>query len=668
MSVAPSPMVTKIPLRVLIVEDCNDDLLLLLHELDRGGYAVSHRRVETVEALRTALVEDWQLVVSDFSLPTMTAHDVLEVLNSARPDLPCIVISATIAEESAVDLLRAGARDFVVKDRMVRLLPAIGRELREAMERQRRREAETSLQHMRERMQFALKSVGIGTWESDITSGRTICSDVLERLHGRAVGQFGATFEAFIEAVHPDDRQRVGDRIIGSIPDRTASRLEYRTQWPDGSIHWIANVGQVFYDAAGRPVRAAGVAMDITVQKTLEEQFRQAQRMESIGNLAGGIAHDFNNLLTAILGYSNFLLEELTADQVSQTVRGDLEEIRKAGERAAALTSQLLAFSRKQIIRPTVLNINTIVRNLESMLRRLIGEDIELMVHLSDDLGSSNADVGQIEQVIMNLVVNSRDAMPTGGKITIETANVDLDDAYARKHIAVVPGPHVMIAVTDTGTGMTPDVQARIFEPFFTTKPKDRGTGLGLATVYGIVKQNAGNIWVYSEVGRGTTFKVYLPRVTDRPGRLPQTDQPVRGGNETVLLVEDDERVRRLAREMLARNGYHVIETSESEEALRAAAGHPGPLHLLLTDVVMPGMSGRVLAQRLVEQDPDLKILYMSGYTDNAIVNHGILMPGVAFLQKPFTPTSLARAVREVLDDARQLAQPVKACSEATAD
>jgi CheY-like chemotaxis protein len=315
------------------------------------------------------------------------------------------------------------------------------------------------------------------------------------------------------------------------------------------------------------------------------------------------------------------------------------------------LTSQLLAFSRKQIIQPTILNINTIIGNLEPMLRRLIGEDIDLAARPLSGLWSARADAGQLEQVLMNMVVNARDAMPMGGKMTIETANVDLDEAYAAQHMPVAPGSYVMLAVSDTGMGMSPDVQARIFEPFFTTKPKDRGTGLGLATVYGIVKQNNGYIWVYSEPNVGTTFKVYLPAVKDAAQSVtPKVPTGLRGGDETILLVEDDERVRALARTLLVRSGYTVIEASEAEEALRMAARHSGPMHLLLTDVILPGMNGRLLARQLSEQYPHTKVLYMSGYTDDAIVHHGVLAQGVAFLQKPFTPAAFARAVREVLD------------------
>jgi hypothetical protein len=639
-------------LRVLIVEDAEDDAALVLRELHRGGHRVSHCRVDTVKALDEALrTQKWDLLISDFSLPTMTAMDALTVLGASGVDLPCIVMSGTIEEEAAVHAMRSGARDFVTKDRLARLLPAVSRELREAAQRRQKRAAEVALDEAEGRMRFALQAARVGTWQSNIVSGETSWSDVLEQLHGLPVGGFGGTFEDFIHTIHPDDRQMVRERLAQSLRDHTESRLEYRVIWPDGSIHWIAGVGQTFYDERGRGVRAAGVGMDITVQKNLEDQFRQAQRMESIGQLAGGIAHDFNNLLTAILGYSDVLLGELTGYSVPETVRDDLEEIRKAAERAAALTSQLLAFSRRQIIQPKVLNLNSIVENFQPMLKRLIGEDIQIAVRLSEDLGSVNADVGQLEQVIMNLVVNARDAMPTGGALTIETANVDLDESYARSHVTVEPGPHVMLAVCDTGTGISPEVQARIFEPFFTTKPKDRGTGLGLATIYGIVKQNKGSIWVYSEPDKGTTFKIYLPRVSDGPRVEPRKVQTAAsGGNETVLLVEDDERVAKLAREILKRNGYVIIQASDADDAVRLAEEHKGSIDLLLTDVVMPGRSGSLLAEELSARAPGMRVLYMSGYTDNAIVDHGLLSPGVAFLQKPFTRATLTRAVRNVLD------------------
>jgi nitrogen-specific signal transduction histidine kinase len=381
-----------------------------------------------------------------------------------------------------------------------------------------------------------------------------------------------------------------------------------------------------------------------------EQQFRQSQKMEAIGRLAGGIAHDFNNLLTGITGYSELLLNSLKPED---PMRGNLEEIRKAAARAASLTHQLLAFSRQQVLRPVILDLNALLANLHKMLRRLIGEDIELVTLLGPGLGRVKADRGQMEQVIMNLVVNARDAMPEGGRLILETANEELDEAYARTHPPTEPGSYVMLAISDTGCGMGPDTLARIFEPFFTTKEQGKGTGLGLSTVYGIIKQSDGYIWAYSEPGQGTTFKVYLPQVQGEVSVEAETvpapvELPL--GSETVLLVEDEDSVRNLVRTILRKNGYTVLEARHGAEALRVAIQHTGPIHLMLTDVVMPLMSGRQLAERLAPLRPDMKVMYMSGYTDQAIVHHGVLEPGTIFLQKPFTPNSLACKVREVLD------------------
>lgn len=388
---------------------------------------------------------------------------------------------------------------------------------------------------------------------------------------------------------------------------------------------------------------------DTTERNRLEERLRLSQRMEAVGRLAGGVAHDFNNMLTAIVGYSDLLLTEFAHDDPG---RLDVDEIRKAAERAASLTRQLLAFSRRQVLQPKVLDLNLVVADMEQMLRRLIGEDVELVSVLEPTLGCVKADPGQIEQVIVNLAVNARDAMPRGGKLTIETADAELDEAYARQHVAVVPGPYVMLAVSDTGTGMDPEIQDRIFEPFFTTKEKGEGSGLGLATVYGIVKQSGGNIWVYSEPGRGTTFKIYLPRVDEPAEPLPRREEPgsLPRGAETVLVVEDEPAVRELTARVLRGAGYTVLEAPGGEEALKWVESHRGAIHLLLTDAVMAGMSGRELAERIEATRPGTKVVYMSGYTDNAIVRHGLLEPGVALLQKPFTPIALARKVREVLD------------------
>jgi PAS domain S-box-containing protein len=382
---------------------------------------------------------------------------------------------------------------------------------------------------------------------------------------------------------------------------------------------------------------------------SLQDQLRQSQKVEAIGRLAGGIAHDFNNLLTIIKGYSQLSRIEL---KEADPLRGNIDEIQKAAERAASLTRQLLAFSRRQVMEMRVVDLNSLLRDLEKMLRRVIGEDIEMVIQLAEDLGSVRADVGQIEQVLMNLAVNAKDAMPSGGKLTIETANVALDESDARSHVDVSAGPYAMFSVSDTGTGMTPEVRERIFEPFFTTKEKGKGTGLGLSTAYGIVKQSKGHIWVDSVQGKGTTFKIYLPSVNEPLEEIRKEvlrkEPPL--GNETVLIVEDEAEVRKLISKMLDRQGYAILETSDGEEALLVCERCKGPIHLMLVDVIMPGMSGSELAKVVKPLYPEIKILYMSGYTDEAIVRHGVLGKGVNYIQKPFTLEGLARKVREVLD------------------
>jgi len=388
---------------------------------------------------------------------------------------------------------------------------------------------------------------------------------------------------------------------------------------------------------------------DVSERNRMEAQFLQAQKMEAIGQLAGGIAHDFNNLLTIIKGYSQLSLMEL---KEGAPLRGNIEEINKASDRASDLTHQLLAFSRRQILEMRVLDLNALLPGVERMLRRVIGEDIELVTRLAEDLGRVKSDRGQIEQVIMNLAVNAKDAMPDGGKLNIETANAELDEAYARAHVAVTPGRYVMLSISDTGAGMTPEVREKVFEPFFTTKEKVKGTGLGLSTVYGIVKQSGGNIWVYSEPGKGTTFKIYLPRVDEPLEKM--VERVVKGelhrGDETILVVEDNDEVREVAVRILSGQGYKVLEASQGPDAFLICTEHDGPIHLLLTDVVMPKMSGRELAETLMPIRPRIKVLYMSGYTGNAIVHHGVLEKGMNYIQKPFAVDALARKVREVLD------------------
>jgi len=380
-----------------------------------------------------------------------------------------------------------------------------------------------------------------------------------------------------------------------------------------------------------------------------EEQLRQWQRVEAIGRLAGGVAHDFNNLLMTILGCSELLLRDFDP---GDSRREEVEEIRRAAQRATSLTHQLLAFGRRQVLQPRVLDLNEIVENMNRMLKRMIGEDIQFLTILTPGLWPVKVDPGQIEQVIMNLAVNARDAMPQGGRLTLETSNMNLDEEYARRHISVKPGPYVMMAVTDTGCGMDAVTRSHLFEPFFTTKEKGKGTGLGLSTVYGIIKQSGGNIWAYSEVGRGSAFKVYLPRAEGAvKSYKPKEIAPaVAKGTETILLVEDEDAVRTMISRVLQGSGYTVLEACQGKEAIEVCRKHRGPIHLMVTDVIMPQMSGRELAERLATVRPKMRVLFMSGYPDKAIVHHGVLDPGTAFLQKPFTLTALENKVREVLE------------------
>ena len=393
----------------------------------------------------------------------------------------------------------------------------------------------------------------------------------------------------------------------------------------------------------------AGLQKEIADRNLLEQQLRQAQKMEAFGQLAGGVAHDFNNLLTIISGYSEIMLDSLPPDDRN---RGLIKEIHKAGERAAALTRQLLAFSRKQVIQPRVLDLNGVVASTKKMLERLIGDDVNLTTVLAPLVDRVNVDPGQVEQVIVNLVLNARDAMPRGGRITIETANADLDDTYGQSHAEVKPGRYVLLAVSDTGCGMSEEIQRHIFEPFFTTKGPGRGTGLGLATVFGIVKQSGGHVWVYSEVGRGTTFKIYLPAVAEIARENQPEEKPTANlsGSETILLVEDEKALRALTRVALLAKGYTLLEAADGEEALRLCEQHVGPIHLLVSDVVMPHLGGRQLAERLMVLHPEMRVLFISGYTDDAVVRHGVLQAEVAFLQKPFPMNALHRKVRAVLD------------------
>jgi PAS domain S-box-containing protein len=496
-----------------------------------------------------------------------------------------------------------------------------------------------------------LSAVIEGTPDALYLKDRNGCYLMINAAGARLFGltaqeMIGKDDTALFGAASARDTQAMDQRIMASGEAQTYED----TATVSGVTRTHIATKAPYRDQHGNIIGVLGIAHDITERKRLEDQFRHAQKMESIGQLAGGIAHDFNNMLSAIIGFVGSAQEQLPQDSPA---RHDLEIAESAAWRAAGLTRQLLTFARKQVVDPRVLNLNTVILDLDKMLHRLIGEDIELITLPAPDLGQVRVDPGHIEQVIVNMAVNARDAMPTGGQLTIETANTVLDADYTDQHVDVIPGAYVMLAISDTGSGMEMEVQQHLFEPFFTTKEVGKGTGLGLATCYGIVKQHGGNIWVYSEVGHGTTFKIYLPRVAELPqaGLLPDEVQALLQGSEAVLLVEDERLVRESASTILYAQGYSVFAASNGDEALRIVQARAGaPIDLLVTDMVLPGMGGKALVEQISRVYPNIKVLFISGYATDAITQHGRLEPGTNFLSKPFTRTAFARKVREVLD------------------
>ena len=926
------------PLRVLVVEDSEDDTLLLQRTLQRGGFDLTVERVDTAADMSAALNEQsWDVIISDYNLPQFSGLAALELVQERQVDLPFIIVSGAIGEEVAVEAMKSGAHDYVMKDNLARLIPVIERELREAEVRRERKRAEEALRQSEERLRVIFDNVPVPIFTKD-RAGRYTSSNVynlsywshdpvgntdadllppefaakvraadiqvmetgqelvieeqfpsphgmrspivrkvpLRDAEGNIVGILGIAHDiterkqaeeeirrrnrelamlnsiiaASVTSLEPEeiletacrelakafdvprataamlDRQKttatkvaeylvegqpiglehswpvstdpslqhimthkapliiddtstdprlvsiqdmlrergitsmvmlpliVQDEVIGSlrlgdlksrsfsneeiglawsVADQVAgalarTRLDKERRQLSAAIEQTAesviitdtrstilyvnpafarvsgynraevvgfrpsilNSGKqdtVFYQdlwttiSAGQvwqgrfinkkkdgtlytdeatitPVRSetgdivnyVSVQRDITNELKLEEQYRQTQKMEAVGRLAAGIAHDFNNLLTAINGFATLIQNELSSTDPLQEL---VEKILHSGERAADLVRQLLAFSRRQVVKPQVLNLNTVVTNMDKMLPRIIGEHIELATVLTPDLWSIKADPSQIEQIIVNLAVNASDAMPDGGQLTIETANVIIDQDYAAEHLDAQPGEHVLLCVSDTGTGMTEEVKGHIFEPFFTTKEVGKGTGLGLATVFGIIKQSNGHIWVYSEPGHGSVFRVYLPRVTQAvPSSFVSNLTPMLPqGMETVLLVEDEAMVRELAARVLRQQGYTVLEVANGPEALRLVRGYDHKIDLLLTDVIMPQMNGQMLAEELKILRPETKVLFTSGYTHNSIMRRGVLKPGVRFIQKPFSPLDLTRKVREILDD-----------------
>jgi len=640
------------PIRVLVVDDDLSHAEMVVQFL-RLSEAWADADVETAPTYDQALLRlttaTYDVAFFDYWLGSRDGLELLREIRQRGVSTPVIVLTSRGAEEVAVEAMKAGAADYLSKTHLS--VEALERTIRYALAlragEQQRQQAEAALRASEERFRALVENSSDALLLLD-AEGRVSYMTASSQRHlgwkphdvvGRSIFEF----------LHPEDRGTITARMAEALQTPTAPvTAEVRFHHADGSDRTMEIVAvNRLTDASVRAIVIK--ASDITDKRRLEEHLRQVQKMEAVGALAGGVAHDFNNLLTAILGYCNLMLDDVPKED---PLRQDLEEIRSAGERAAALTRQLLAFSRRQMLQPQIVDINTLVRQLEKLLHRLLTEDIVLVTALAPDLQTVKVDPASIEQVLVNLAVNSRDAMPEGGQLTIETANVELDEVYAETHVTVIPGRYVMLAVGDTGEGIDAATKARIFEPFFTTKEQGKGSGLGLATVYGIVKQSGGYIWVYSELGHGTVFKVYFPVAESRSG-------PAREGGgsadlrtqawETVLLVEDEDAVRALGREVLRRHGYVVLEARHGVDALRLAERHPDDIHLMITDVVMPHMSGRELAERLCSARPNMKVLFMSGYTDHALMNRA-LTPGSSFLQKPFTPETFARKVRQVLD------------------
>jgi PAS domain S-box-containing protein len=513
--------------------------------------------------------------------------------------------------------------------------------------------ATRELQRSEERLRLALDAARMGIWYWSVETNALVWDDNLRALYGLAPGEEVGDYEQFLSRVHPDDRSFVSQSVEHALGGGGALDYEFRILLPDGRVRWIADQGRVGRDREGRPAYLTGVCMDVTDRRVAEERLRQSHRMESVGRLAGGVAHETNNQMSVVLGAADFILRR---SDVPEAVREDVEHIRKAAARTSTVTAQLLAFSRRQVLRPEVLDLGALVKGWESILRRVLGEDCTVLLRPTAGVAPIRADPGQLEQVLLNLALNARDAMPRGGTLVVEVFQTELTQEYAlgRPGVGIRPGPYVALTVSDTGHGMDGDTLSHVFEPFFTTKGVGHGTGLGLSTVYGIVKQSEGYVWAYSEPGRGTTFKVYLPAVTEPAAKGAGTvDSGERvGRGEVVLLVEDDEGVRAMTTRALEAAGYRVLGAPDGATALARLRADGASVRLLLTDVVMPGMSGRELAAQVRVLRPGLPVLFTSGYTDGEILRRGLLDPGAAFVQKPFAPDAIARLVRQGLEAA----------------
>jgi PAS domain S-box-containing protein len=642
------------PLRLLLLEDNPSDAELTLHALAAAGFEitadVTGTRREFVERVPSGC---YDVILCDFRLP---GWDGLEALRWTRKSgclVPFIYVSGTLGEEQAVECMKEGATDFVLKTHLERLPRAVRRALDEERLRLDRDRAIQHLGESEERLATAFRACPEGITLSTLGEGRYLeANDAFLHMLGyerpEVIGRTSGDLGIWENLA---GRDRLLQELAGGQPVRA---LEARFRTRSGNVR-LVELSAERVQLQGEPCLLA-ITRDVTPLRALEQQMRQAQKMEAIGRLASGVAHDFNNLLGVITGYGEMVRRRLSREDPLEV---KVEQILKAAERGAALTRQLLAFSRQQVLQKKVLNLNHVVSDMDNMLRRLIGEDVELTTVLDPGLGNLTGDPDQLAQIVMNLAVNSRDAMPRGGRLTIETTNAELDQAYVALHPLARPGLYVALTISDTGSGMDAETQAHMFEPFFTTKPVGEGTGLGLSTVYGIVNQSEGYISVYSELRVGTTFKIYLPRVDGPVAAVAEPRRaPAGRSSETILLVEDEDALRGVLRETLEGDGYTVLAARDGAEALRLSDEHPGRIHAILTDLVMPGLTGRSTAEGIALTRPNTKVLYMSGYSREGVIGRGALRRDAAFLGKPFTVDELLRTLRELLDFPRASGSP----------
>jgi two-component system, cell cycle sensor histidine kinase and response regulator CckA len=628
-------------LRILIVEDSEDDLLLLLRELRRGGYTPDYVRVETAADMQTALEhQNWDIVIADYTLPRFSAPEALQVLQLQHQDLPFIIVSGTIGEETAVAAMRAGAHDYLLKDNLTRLVPAVERELREAQERQKRLEAEQALRESEERFRQLAENITESVfWMSDPNELEMLyVSPAYERIWGRTCESLYANFMEWIEAIHPEDRQRIHTSffehsLLGNYDQ------EYRIIRPDGSIRWIRDRGFPIKDRTGVPYRVVGLAEDITERKLTEAVLRRTERLESLGTLTSGIAHDLNNVLTPILGIVQLL--PLKVANMDESTQGLLQILEDSTRRGADLVKQILSFTRGIESKPTNTQVSYLLLEIQKIIHQAFPKNIELSLELPQDLWTIEADSTMLHQVFMNLCVNARDAMPEGGKLSITAENFTVDESYARMHLEAQVGAYITIAIADTGTGIPPEILDRIFDPFFTTKEIGKGTGLGLSTVLGIVNSHHGWIDVESSLGKGTQFKVYLP-ATDTSVAEPTLDTVLPSGQgELILVVDDEVAIQEITKATLEVHGYRAMTASDGIEAIALYAEHKQEIGVVLMDMMMPSLDSATIIRTLYKLNPQVQIIAMSGLATNEAVQRTMSEGVKAFLAKPFTAAEL---------------------------